>query len=84
MADSLAPRPRYRSITADSSRWDGFAFRPGDVVISTPPKCGTTWTQRLISLLVFGGPDLPGPLSLISPWLDLKAMPIGDVVSALA
>jgi hypothetical protein len=47
MADVQTPRTRYRLVTSDSSRWDGFAFRPGDVVISTPPKCGTTWTQML-------------------------------------
>ena len=60
MADAQAPRTRYRSIIADSGRWDGFAFRPGDVVISTPPKCGTTWTQMLCALLIFDGPDVPG------------------------
>ncbi len=80
---SASDRVLYRSWMSDNLRWDALELREGDIVISTPPKCGTTWTQRLISLLVFGGPDLPGPLSLISPWLDLKAMPIGDVVSAL-
>ena len=47
MADAQTPRTRYRSILADSARWDGFAFRPGDIVISTQPKCGTTWTEML-------------------------------------
>ena len=51
---------RYRTIVADSARWDGFAFRPSDIVISTPPKCGTTWTQKLCALLIFDGPDVPG------------------------
>ena len=60
MADAQTPRTRYRSIVSDSGRWDGFAFRPGDVVISTPPKCGTTWTQMLCALLIFDGPDVPG------------------------
>ena len=80
---SASDRVLYRSWMSDNLRWDALELREGDIVISTPPKCGTTWTQRLISLLVFGGPDLPGPLSLISPWLDLKAMPIDDVVAAL-
>jgi aryl sulfotransferase len=80
---SAADRVRYRSWMSDNLRWDALELREGDIVISTPPKCGTTWTQRLVSLLVFDGPDLPGPLSLISPWLDLKAMPIEDVVAAL-
>jgi hypothetical protein len=84
MADAQAPRTRYRSIIADSSRWDGFAFRPGDVVISTPPKCGTTWTQMLCALLIFDGPDLPAPLGDISPWLDKCTLPLAEVTATLA
>src|SRR5262249_38699700 len=38
------------------ARWEGFEFRPGDIVISTPKKCGTTWTQMLCALLIFDGP----------------------------
>ena len=84
MADSQAPRPRYRSIVADSGRWDGFAFRPGDVVISTPPKCGTTWTQVLSALLIFDGPAFPAPLDQVSPWLDMCNRPLDEVTAALA
>src|SRR6187455_1231536 len=72
---------RYRSIVADNARWDGFEFRPGDIVISTPPKCGTTWTQMLCALLVFDGPELPRPLGELSPWLDMLTRPIEDVVA---
>lgn len=74
---------RYRSVVADSARWDGFVFRDGDIVISTPPKCGTTWMQRLVSLLVFDGPDLPAPISRVSPWLDMQLAPIDDVRALL-
>ena len=76
-------RTRYRSVVADSIRWDGFAFRDGDIVISTPPKCGTTWMQRLVSLLVFDGPDLPAPVSKVSPWLDMQLAPLEDVTALL-
>lgn len=27
---------RYHNLVYDSSRWDGFRFRPDDIVISTP------------------------------------------------
>ena len=68
---------------SDNLRWDALELREGDIVISAPGKCGTTWTQRLVSLLVFDGPDLPGPLSTISPWLDQNMRPIGQIVAAL-
>ena len=58
---------------SDNLRWDALELRSGDIVISAPPKCGATWTQRLVSLLVFDGPYLPGPMSAVSPWLDLTA-----------
>jgi len=76
-------RPRYRSLVQDSARWDGFAFRPGDIVISTPPKCGTTWTQMICALLIFQTPVLDRPLSEISPWLDMLTLRREDVVAQL-
>jgi aryl sulfotransferase len=84
MANSQTPRPRYRSIIADSSRWDGFAFRPGDVVISTPSKSGTTWMQMLCALLIFDGPEFPAPLEEVSPWLDNCTRPLAAVTAAYA
>jgi len=61
---------RYRSLVADNARWEGFRFRDDDIIISTPPKCGTTWTQMVCALLIFGTPDFDRPLDLISPWLE--------------
>jgi hypothetical protein len=84
MADPLVPRPRYRSIVSDSGRWDGFVFRPGDVVISTPSKCGTTWTQMLCALLIFDGPAFPAALDEVSPWLDMCTRPLAEVTADLA
>jgi len=75
---------RYRSLIADSARWDGFEFRPDDIVISTPPKCGTTWTQMLCALLIFDGPDFPAPLDEASPWLDMCNRPLAEVRAVLA
>lgn len=76
-------RVEYLSWMSDNRRWDALELREGDIVISAPPKCGNTWTQRLVSLLVFDGPDLPGPLSKVSPWLDQTTMPVEEVVAAL-
>jgi hypothetical protein len=75
---------RYRSWLADSSRWDGFPFRAGDIVISTPSKCGTTWMQMICALLIFGDPRLPGPLTELSPWLDIQTDTIANVLATLA
>jgi len=61
---------RYHSLIADNARWDGFELRAGDIIISTPPKSGTTWTQMLCALLIFDGPEFPAPLERLSPWLD--------------
>ncbi len=77
-------RVRYRTSLEDSARWDGFAFRPGDVVISAPSKSGTTWTQMICALLVFQRPDLPAPLTTLSPWLDLRLRSVQAVHAALA
>src|SRR5215212_2848246 len=84
MVDFQAPLMRYRSIIADSARWDGFAFRPGDVVISTPSKSGTTWMQMLCALLIFDGPAFPAPLDDVSPWLDNCLRPLEVVTAAYA
>jgi hypothetical protein len=62
---------RYTGTVYDSSRWDGFELRPGDIIISTPPKCGTTWTQMICAQLILQQPDLPLPLDRLSPWIDM-------------
>jgi aryl sulfotransferase len=65
------PTPvRYVSDEEDSGRWLAFPFRPGDIVISTRSKSGTTWMQMICALLVFRTTELPAPLAQLSPWLD--------------
>jgi aryl sulfotransferase len=75
---------RYRSSLADSGRWDGFEFRPGDIVISAPAKCGTTWMQMICALLIFCDASLPSPLTELSPWLEIQTDSIANVLAALA
>jgi aryl sulfotransferase len=58
---------RYQSSDEDSARWLGFEFRPGDIVISTRSKSGTTWVQMICALLVFRTAELPAPLADLSP-----------------
>lgn len=54
----------------DSIRWERFSFRPDDVIITTPSKCGTTWMQMIVGMLLLDRTDLGAPISSISPWLD--------------
>ena len=63
------PARVFRSPVMDSRRWDEFQPRDSDIVIATYPKCGTTWTQRIVDLLVHQSPDVR-PFGNISRWLD--------------
>jgi aryl sulfotransferase len=74
---------RYQSSDEDSARWDGFPFRPGDIVISTRSKSGTTWVQMICALLIFQTPELPAPLPALSPWLDWLIVPRERVIADL-
>lgn len=72
----------YRNQHLDSTRWDHVRFRPDDIVVTTSLKSGTTWMQRILSLLVLGPDPLARPLSSISPWID--AAFAGDIDSVVA
>jgi aryl sulfotransferase len=58
----------------DSTAWNDFAFRDGDVVIGTYAKSGTTWTQQIVAQLLFGG-EADLDVAEMSPWLDLRVPP---------
>ncbi len=76
-------RPRrethYYSQISDSARWDHFAGRDTDVFVCTPPKAGTTWTQTLCCLLLFGWREFDIRPSDISPWYDATFEPVEEI-----
>ena len=68
----------------DSTRWDDFPYRDGDIVIGTWAKSGTTWTQQIMGQLVFNG-EAHLPVMDIAPWVDLTLFPmesVHDVIDA--
>ena len=81
----MRPAPiHYQSPDEDSGRWLGFRFRPGDIVISTRRKTGTTWMQMICALLIFQTPELPDSLWHLSPWLDNLGVPLDFQYGLLA
>lgn len=74
---------RYVNDEEDSARWTGFPFRDGDIVISTRSKTGTTWMQMICALLIFQTPEIPEPISRLSPWLDQRTKPREEVYAQL-
>lgn len=71
LSSPIKPKRRYTGKIADPSRWYEFAARPGDIVVSTPPKSGTTWTQGILALLLSGDPDVDAAISRKAPWIDI-------------
>lgn len=67
----------------DSTVWNDFDFRDGDIIISTYGKSGTTWTQQIISQLIFNGAE-DIPVADLSPWLDLRVPEKEIKLNALA
>jgi aryl sulfotransferase len=58
----------------DSTVWDDFRFRDGDIVVATYAKAGTTWTQQIVAQLLFNGAE-GIDLSVLCPWIDLRVPP---------
>lgn len=77
-------RATYSGGATDPARWAAWTPREGDILVCTPPKCGTTWTQTMLMMLVNGGPDLPDTVGALSPWIDANiGLPFEEVSAAL-
>lgn len=75
MTERTLPKTVYRGSMTRPERWSTWTQRAGDVLVCTPAKCGTTWTQTLVAMLLNGGPGLLGKLGDISPWVDADLGP---------
>lgn len=81
-----APEPArrdYVEMITDSTRWGAFVPRAGDIVVSTPPKSGTTWTQGILALLISGDPQVDAQTSMKSPWIDINVRDVAEVMDRL-
>lgn len=76
MSDTPTISHIYQNHHLDSTRWNWFVARPDDIVIATSYKAGTTLMQTIIGNLLFPDGELPGPASSISPWLDMRIIPL--------
>jgi aryl sulfotransferase len=72
----------YQDALMDSTRWDGFPYRDGDIVIGTWAKSGTTWTQQIMGQLVFNG-AAHLPVMDIAPWVDMRLFPMEHVLEVV-
>lgn len=78
-----APTKSFVTPVEDSRRWQHVERRAGDIVVSTPPKSGTTWMQGILCSLVFADVDDPPSWGDVSPWIDARWRPVDELAATL-
>ncbi|MEO1557448.1 MAG: sulfotransferase domain-containing protein [Pseudomonadota bacterium] len=79
----MADQKLYLGPLTDNRRWDKVNIRPDDVFVVTPPKCGTTWMQTIVALLISGDPGMETELSVKMPWVDIRVREMDEVAARL-
>ncbi|MGD8831479.1 MAG: sulfotransferase domain-containing protein [Pseudomonadales bacterium] len=64
----------YQNHHLDSTRWEGYRPRDGDVIVTTSYKAGTTFTQSILMSMICGRVDDLDRQEL-SPWVDARMVP---------
>jgi aryl sulfotransferase len=87
--ESINSKPTMvlKSDLVDSSRWNFFLPRTNDIIISSYPKCGTTWVEHIALYLTHLTQQLP-LIDETSHWLEYcfkrnrpgDAYPIEDAI----
>jgi aryl sulfotransferase len=67
---------------SDTSCWHDFKLRGGDILVVTPPKCGTTWVQRILDMLLNRSAE-QRQFTMTQPWLDAYFVPKDIVLPVL-
>lgn len=75
------PRKTYKGSITDTDRWQDVRLRASDVFVCTPPKCGTTWTTTIVTMLCQDNTDI-APQRLIH-WVDANIIPLHEVTRGL-
>jgi aryl sulfotransferase len=78
----------YQNHHLDSTRWEVYQPREGDIIVTTSYKSGTTWTQQILLWLLYGDRDPMPEQQQLSPWVDARFMgttkqEIGELLEAL-
>lgn len=73
----------YQHHSLDSTRWNAFKPRHGDVVVASAYKSGTTWVQMIALRLLKRDQRLP-EIDVVSPWLESPIVPLEHVLGVLA
>jgi aryl sulfotransferase len=63
-------RRDYFGLATNTDIWSNFAFRPDDIIVDTPPKCGTTWMLNIVMMLIHGHVVPDAGNRKAAPWLD--------------
>lgn len=83
MSDLPARCRDYLGPITDTRPWNDFETRPRDIVLSTPPKCGTTWSQAIIMMLIHGKAISDRMVWRDSVWLDCGFRASDDLIAML-
>lgn len=67
----------------NNKRWDAYTHRPGDILVTTSYKAGTTWMQNIIANLIFQNGEMPAPVTQMGPWIDMDILPLEEIIDGI-